>query len=90
MIFKTNLLYDFHIFKLNGLKIIHHLYSQYLTQNLYKLQNDSFIKSEGVCESRRLQGVAKERKIERLQYGAVIPGMKAIENEKCRKKFRTE
>jgi hypothetical protein len=36
VIFKTIYLYDFHIFKLNNLKIIHDLYSQYLTQTLSK------------------------------------------------------
>jgi hypothetical protein len=34
--FKTNHLYDFHIFKLNDLKVIHDLYSQCLTQTLSK------------------------------------------------------
>jgi hypothetical protein len=29
--FKTNLLYGFHISKLNNLKVIHDLYAQYLT-----------------------------------------------------------
>ena len=28
--------YDFHFFKLSNLKIIHDLYSQYLTQTFYK------------------------------------------------------
>jgi hypothetical protein len=35
-IFKTNLLYDFHIFRLNDLRVIHNLYSQCLTQTLSK------------------------------------------------------
>jgi hypothetical protein len=37
VIFKTNLyLYDFCSYKLNGLEVIHDLYSQCLTQNLSK------------------------------------------------------
>jgi hypothetical protein len=46
IIVETNLLYDFHISKLNDLKIIHHLYSQYLTQTLSK--TTSFTKPEEV------------------------------------------
>jgi hypothetical protein len=37
---------DFHICKLNDLKVIHHLYSQCLTQTLSK--TTSFTKLEGV------------------------------------------
>jgi hypothetical protein len=36
VIFKTNYFYDFHIFKLNDLKVIHDLYSKCLTQILSK------------------------------------------------------
>jgi hypothetical protein len=36
VIFKTNLLYDFHIFKINDLKVVLVLYSQCLTQTLSK------------------------------------------------------
>jgi hypothetical protein len=34
-------LYDFHIFKLNDLKVIHDLYSQYLIQTLSKTTSNS-------------------------------------------------
>jgi hypothetical protein len=47
MIFKINLLYDFHISKLNDLKVSHHLYSQCLTQILSK--TTSFTKPKRVC-----------------------------------------
>jgi hypothetical protein len=46
IIFKTNLLYDLHIFKLNNLKVVHDLHSQCLTQNLSKTTSNS--EPEGV------------------------------------------
>jgi hypothetical protein len=40
VIFKTNYLYNFHIFKLNTLKVIHDLYSQFLTQTVSKMTSN--------------------------------------------------
>ena len=44
--FKTNLFYNFHIYKINNLKAIDDLYSQCLTQTLSK--TTSFTNTEGV------------------------------------------
>ena len=44
--FKTNLFYNFHIYKINNLKAIDDLYSQCLTQTLSK--TTSFTSTEGV------------------------------------------
>jgi hypothetical protein len=45
-------LYDFHIFKLNDLKVIHDLYSQCLTQTLSKTTSNR--EPEGVLWSKQL------------------------------------
>ena len=44
--FKTNLFYNFHIYKINNLKAIDDLYSQCLTQN--KSKTTFFTNTEGV------------------------------------------
>jgi hypothetical protein len=48
VIFKTKLLYDFHIFKLNDLKVVLVLYSQCLTKTLSKMTSNG--EPEGVSE----------------------------------------
>jgi hypothetical protein len=50
VIFKTNLyIYDFHIFKLNDLKVIHDIHSQCLTQILSKTTSNR--EPEGVLNN---------------------------------------
>jgi hypothetical protein len=44
--FQNKSIYDFHIFKLNDLKVIHDLYSQCLTQTMSKMTSNSEL--EGV------------------------------------------
>jgi hypothetical protein len=48
--FKTNLLYNFHICKLNNLKVIDNLYSQCLTQTLSKTSSKSYMEGVYVFE----------------------------------------
>jgi hypothetical protein len=57
VIFKKNLFIDFHIFKLNGLKVIHDLYSECLTQTLSKTTSNS--EPEGVCPKKFKQVFTK-------------------------------
>jgi hypothetical protein len=47
IIFKTSIYMIFHIFKLNDLKVIHHLYYQCLTEILSKTTSNR--EPEGVC-----------------------------------------
>jgi hypothetical protein len=49
--FKTNS-YGFHIFKLVNLKVIHNLYSHYLTQILSKTSFFTVMEGVSVCQSR--------------------------------------